>query len=765
MDKNIGCVLGILLLIFVVALETRPAVAQSFLSSQKTLESHTIVAEQEEDSDEAFEIDLEVVVETPALDQDSKDVSEDALDIDQDQKDSLSAKSRDLSSVSLPEALPEADSPLPVDDQQTKSESGLDDEQAQETTETGVLEEMPLDLESLAKVSLLIKEEEYSLALVTLERMPSKTEKKLEPDEKFHLEELRHSFLIQISFHLGHYEKVIDLSNEYFKHYINGDHYYQIYYLFSASLSYLEKPLELTSLVTEEFFSGLSVRESSNLRRYLIQDALNKNLVLTAFAYLENPEGKIVPGFEKWVGKIVEKIDEIDDVDEILERYKDDLIRSHSYLKKVQLLVRNGDYQEAQDFLGTLHENDELDTKTVGDIQILQNFLNIALNTEPDKIGVILPLSHAKYGWLARQALDGLELALQRFSTGEKPIQLVVKDSALNFSESNTPLRPKERLILVKNQVGELVENDKVIAILGPLMKNTSIVAGETAEVFKVPVISFSKTEYIGKDIPFLFRFQRNQIDEAETLAHYAMDYLFAERFALFYKANQSKSFRVMQAFGKVVKEKGGTIVGVSRIHSKQADFTDTYKSITGGFRKITEEERQELKSERKSTKEPIVDFDAMFVPAAPDTIKVITNFNRYFDAEKVWILSGSEINVRENQKLTHTKRLRFVDAFPIGSMGTYLQAFYEAHWKLYNYRSDYQPPSDYTIFAYEALGIVSKLLNDPKHHNRESLSNAIRQLDEFPVLTGKVRTEANGELAKDLNILMIKRKNTVTLF
>lgn len=623
-----------------------------------------------------------------------------------------------------------------------------------------------LNLDSLAKISIIINSGEFNLALATLDRFSNAVDENIEEEMQFYLKELYQFYLIEINFHLGNYEKVLVYANTYFEFYSNGDHYYQAFYYFSASLHYQEKPLEKVFMVTNDFFENLTYRQSSNFRKFLVQDSLNRKQYFTALGFLENINGELIQGFEKWTGNILKNIDNIEDIDIILERYSVDIIQSQSNLRKIQLLIRDGDYQQAQEYLDRLYVNGKIDDVMYGELHSLQNFINIALNTEPYKIGVILPFSHKsrKVRFLANQVLDGLELALRGFSRSDKPIQLVIKDSA--YSNQQARLNLAQRDNLVKDLVRELVEEDRVIAILGPLAKNTSIAAGEMAESYKIPVISFSLTENIGKDFPFLFRFQRNPMEEAVALAKYAVSYLQAKRFVLFYNVdNTGKGFRVMQAFGNTVKENGGEIVGLSRINKRQADFKDSYLSFTGGFRKKSEEEIDELKRSGENSIKPVVDFDAMFVPVRPGTLKIISDFNRSFDAEKVWLLAGSEVNVQENQLLNYTRRLRFIDAFPISNLRTHLQPFFESHWKRFNYRRNYQAPTRYTIYAYEAFEILTALLNDPQYHNRESLRNAINKLDDFPVLTGKVSATENGELNKSLNILKIKNKNTVAVF
>ncbi len=624
-----------------------------------------------------------------------------------------------------------------------------------------------LDLVSLNRVSNLVNKGEFGQAQAILSELNPVTIRNFPEDEKFKLLEWHLFLSLKINFQLGAYQNIINMSPAYFDSYSNGENYYQAFYYYAASLHYEKKPLQLVSMVTEDFFANLSNRESLNLREFLIEDANNRGHLLVAYNFMLDSEGGLITGFDRLATELIEKIEDIEDIDAILNEHSVDLIKSTAYLRKVQLLVREGEYQQAQDFLGELFNADNIDAATLAELQGFQNFIDIALNTDPYKIGVILPFSHTRFGILARQALDGLELALQSRSPSDNPIQLVIKDSAKKpVTERNGKslrLTAKQRSTLVKSQVRELIEKEKVIAILGPLAKDTSLAAGEMAEVYKVPVISFSMTEKIGSEMPFLFRYQRSRIVEAENLARYALDYLQAERFVLFYTSDRSgKGFEVMQAFNKIVIENGGQIAGISPIKTKQVDFKNNYLSMTGGFRKKSDVEGEDNSTE---TEDPIIDFDLMFAQVKLNTLKILLSFNRSFDAEKVWVLSGSEINVRENQLLDHTRRLRFIDAFPIGSISTSLQPFYEDHWQSYNFRPDYHTPTSYTIYAYEALEMISRLLNDPSFHNRESLRNALQNLTGFSVLTGSVSSRQNGELTKTLNIMRIRAKKTIALF
>lgn len=658
--------------------------------------------------------------------------------------------------------------PLP-EEQKPQVEAQLSPEQ-EPTVETGTTntqnnqEKLLPNMENLLYIGDLIEEEEYNHALNNLNILSAVSGEYPDEDSRFRVGEMLQFLYVKVYYLLGNYEKARELARKYFNTYSNGENFFYAYYFFSSALAHLDMPMEHTELITEDFFDRLSTREASNLRKYLIKDALRQKRFLVAFNYLEEREGQLFEQYSQWYQKIIVKIEDIDDINELLERFPQADIQTQLYLRKVQLLTVRKEFQNAQDTLKIIQEKEDLDSDTLAEIQTLQKFISLTLNTDPYKIGVILPTSFKRHKKLSQQVIDGLELALQSFVIKDKPIELVFKDSTVRFKKGES-LRSKlnRQENHIKDVIRDLVEVENVIAILGPLAKQASIAAKNYSEQFNIPIVSFSRTENIGEDAPFMFRFNRKRTQEAKVIAHYATDYLNARRFVLFYPSGK-KGFELIQAFSNVVKQKGGEIVGFARMRPNQVDFQKSFLSFTDGYREVSKKEQEELKKGREQLK-PVVDFDAIFAPTTTNTLEIISSFKTLFEADKTWLLALSDINVPENQLLSHTRRLRFIDAYANSDSKTYLQPFFESHWRSFNYRKNYQPPTDYTVYAYEALEILSKLLNDPQNHNREALKKAIEELKQFPVLTGHVTTDEKGELIKELKILKLKKKNTVEVF
>ena len=178
----------------------------------------------------------------------------------------------------------------------------------------------------------------------------------------------------------------------------------------------------------------------------------------------------------------------------------------------------------------------------------------------------------------------------------------------------------------------------------------------------------------------------------------------------------------------------------------------------------MSEEEEQEVQLARERIPSE-VDFDAIFMSVALDQVRLLLSFSKLFDAENAWILTGSELNIKENQLLEDSSTLRFIDAYPISDQNTYLQDFFEKHWKHFNYRENYQAPGNYTIYAYESLQILMSRLSSPLYHNRESLREGLQSIQGLPVLTGNVHVTESGEMVKELKILKIKNGRTLNVF
>ena len=633
---------------------------------------------------------------------------------------------------------------------------GESEEQSQQ------VEEAPFTKAVIEEAEGFLAAKEYNRALAMLSNLP--IEPQARGDEAYLLKEKRSYLSIALKSILGQAEQSINQARQYFRQYQGGPHHPHVYYHFALNLSRIGKPLEDTRLVKPEFLEPLPPSQAEPLRDLLVEDSMNRGEFFGALRFLEDKKGRLAEGYEKWIREIIEQIENLDDLEDVIDRYDNRDVQALAHLRSIRLLVAQRKNEEAMDYLSDLLGRDDLNPKTYAELQALSGFINNNQEVEPYRIGVILPLSHPRFGRLAREVLDGLEIALRKHRMPGRPFELVIKDSGVEKkSKRKGKKRIKARTEKTKDLVRELAIEDKVVAILGPLARETSIAAGQAAEKYKIPVISLSLTEEIGQGMHYLYRYHKSALREAELLAIYSMDYLQARRFAIFYPTTTS-GYKKMKAFKEAVESRGGTLVGLAQVKHRQMDFQDAFLAMTGGFQPLSSEEAEEM-SQLRGKPDPIVDIDAIYTPFEPDRLNVIESFSNLFNINDAWILADNRANQRELRLLEQPSRLRYTDSYPIDGGSGFLKSFYDTHWKLFNFRHRYRTPTDYSIHGYESLEILSNLLLVPENQTRESLNRALRETKELPVLTGKVTAEGGGELAKDLKIFYLKNRVSRPLF
>ena len=192
---------------------------------------------------------------------------------------------------------------------------------------------------------------------------------------------------------------------------------------------------------------------------------------------------------------------------------------------KIELLVKQKRYREALELVDQRLDLARVsaDLEQIELLEQMQSNFTTALNLNPYRIGVILPLSSssAKVSGLAQEALNGLWLALR---ANEKTVlndnisdnttspkieisgDLLLTENVITNPQLKKTAGPWELVVRdshlspekTKSAVRELVEKERVIAIIGPLTRKTSEAAAEEAERLRVPLISLSITA----DIP-----------------------------------------------------------------------------------------------------------------------------------------------------------------------------------------------------------------------------------------------------------------------
>lgn len=207
------------------------------------------------------------------------------------------------------------------------------------------------------------------------------------------------------------------------------------------------------------------------------------------------------------------------------------------------------------------------------------------------KIGLIVPLSgeYANFGMAVRQ---GVELAME---SGRAELLVV-----------NSKGDPIEAL----KEARELIQQRKVIVILGPVVSMPTIAAAAIANSFGVPLISPTATEErIATIGPYIFQLNPSLDVQGRTLAYYAVRKMGLTRLAVLHP-NDSYGWDLTKAFSQEVTKLGGSVVAAERYDEGTTDFKEQILRIKPH------------------------EADGVFIPAYPDEIVLIAPQLRYYEAE-----------------------------------------------------------------------------------------------------------------------------------
>lgn len=404
---------------------------------------------------------------------------------------------------------------------------------------------------------------------------------------------------------------------------------------------------------------------------------------------------------------------------------------------------------------------------------------------EQNAIGVLLPLS-GKYRGYGQQALEGIQLGVGIFEeqAGQGPV-LVIRDTA------GEPDKTAEAM-------EDLVFNEHVIAIVGPIFSSEAHAAAVKAMELSVPLIALSGKEDLLEIGDWVFRNFLTYKAQARTLVGYAMEKLGARRFAILYP-NDTYGVPFANAFWDEVLRRKGEIRGAERYEPDAKNFAEPVKKLVGRYwlRERTDFKEEMKKIDRETKNKPLarkraqeklikelrpeVDFDALFIPDYVDGISMIapalaaediilkTESRWQLDRlkkslgrdefEMVYLLGGNGWN---NPKVVewanrYVQGAVFCDSFFAESTRPATQRF------IGRFQSQFgRLPGWLEAQAFDTAEIVRGVVESKKPATRQAFRGDLLQVQGHEGATGRMRFLQNGEAENDLFLLTIKEDKII---
>jgi len=393
----------------------------------------------------------------------------------------------------------------------------------------------------------------------------------------------------------------------------------------------------------------------------------------------------------------------------------------------------------------------------------------------PNVIGVAVPLSGKFKGW-GDAILAGVGLAL-----GEAPgVKIVAKDTR---GEPDGAAQALEELAFV----------DGAIAVVGAVANAEAARAAAVAQELEIPLLALSKVEGVTEAGPFVFRQMLTASAQAAALAEFAFARRGMRRFAILYP-DIPYGVELANAFWDEVDARGGEVRAAETYEHDRTTFSPLVKDMVGKrylderaeyvekLRELAKTEKDPYRRKKAVERiqkelEPVVDFDAIFIPdfaknlalvapalavedvvtstCDPKEVERIKKATGRTDLKAVQLLGGNgwDDPALFEKAGKYVECAVFVDGFFAGSDRPETRRFSEAFLKRFGY-----PPSILEASAYDAARMVRRLVEKDRVTTRDGLRAGLAGLKGFQGATGDLSFDARREPARALFFLTVDR-------
>jgi ABC-type branched-subunit amino acid transport system substrate-binding protein len=378
----------------------------------------------------------------------------------------------------------------------------------------------------------------------------------------------------------------------------------------------------------------------------------------------------------------------------------------------------------------------------------------------PEVVGCLLPLT-GSFGLYGQEVLNGAELALARLAEQRASVQLIVKDTRGSAEEA-------------ASLVEDLVTSHKVISVIGPLASRSVLSAAKKAQALGVPIITLTQREEITAEGEMVFQNFLTPAVEVERLLQKATRHLGFSRFAILYP-DSAYGRTLMTLFWDKAEEAGGSITAVESYQPEETDFAVQIKKMVGLYYPRPEPSPQVLLEKKDllnqmgvepglSTErelEPIIDFDAVFIPDNAQKVSLIAPQFPFHKVFRVRFLGTSLWQSSElvEQAGEYLQGAVFPSSFSVQSDSPAVKRFVALYRKTYD-----ADPGILAATGYDTVLFLSHVLAKEAPKTRQDLQRAMKASKDFTGITGKMVFNDRREAIKTPTLYSVRGKRVVAI-
>jgi ABC-type branched-subunit amino acid transport system substrate-binding protein len=350
-------------------------------------------------------------------------------------------------------------------------------------------------------------------------------------------------------------------------------------------------------------------------------------------------------------------------------------------------------------------------------------FINQKLGRAPSKeakgalmkVGVILPLS-GKYEQFGQGTLKGMNCAVgaQAACTDSAHLQLVTRDDGGSAAEA------------VK-AVDDLVNNEKVQVIIGPLSSTSALAAAKRAQELGVVMISLAQKEGIPEVGENIFRFSLTPNQQIKALLLYVTKKRGKKQFGVFYPNNNYG--QVFMTKFKETAPSYGAEVTASQGYQDSKNVGDDLRNLKF--------------SVGKATPEAPIGFNSIFIPDSYQSILNIAPQLKVSGLENILLLGTNAWNDNElaNRSGGELGDVLFLDIYFKGSKNPQVRKFVQEYQAAFG-----QTPTTLEAMGYDIVKFIGHVVSRKRVKSAVDIRNAVVSVSDYEGATGLRAFASNRE-------------------
>ncbi len=337
---------------------------------------------------------------------------------------------------------------------------------------------------------------------------------------------------------------------------------------------------------------------------------------------------------------------------------------------------------------------------------------------ETIKIGTVGPLSgdYATYG---RSVKQGVEIAIEEINEAGG-----INGQQLELIPEDTEGKQEG----AASAVQKLVDQDKVVAIVGAVLSGETMTGAPFADEAEVPIISPSSTAPGIPDIgPYVFRNVISDDVQSAQMAAYAVEELGLKRLAVLY-TNNDYGVALKEGFVAKAEDLGAEVVAVE-------SFLDGDENFNAQITKIAQQNPEALYIGGYYT-----EAAKIAQQAARQGLDVQLLGADGFYSSKLTELGGDAV-----------EGALFTASFFSGDPSEEVQKFVKAYQEKFG-----ETPDMFAANAYDTMKIIAQAIEEAGTDG-PALRDAIHATKDYPGITGSTSFTENGDVVKEIVVIKVE--------